>query len=120
MKKSFKAITMSLAVFSTLSLFSPENTSAVSSSESKESVFQEPIASTKAIVLNTKTRVGYTFGAYNFPASRFTINGNIFAVKLEERTPNYTWMRAVSPGKVTIFYRNSLGELVINNVTITH
>ncbi|WP_111292575.1 hypothetical protein [Bacillus safensis] len=119
MKKSFKVITMSLAVFSTLSLFSPENTSAVSSSESKESVLQEPIASTKAIVINTKMRVGDIY-PYNFPASRFTITGNIFAIEVEERSPNFTVMRAVSPGKVTISHRNSLGELVINNVTITY
>lgn len=120
MKKSFKAITMSLAVFSTLALFSSEKASAVSPSESKQFVFNEPVASTKAIVLNTKTRVGYTFGSYNFPASRFSITGNIFAIEVEERSPNHTWMRAVSPGKVTISYRNSQGELVINNVTITY
>ncbi|MDI0274516.1 hypothetical protein QGQ84_13055 [Bacillus safensis] len=119
MKKSFKAITLSLAVFSTLTLFNSEKASAVSPSESKQFVFNEPVASTKTIVLNNKARVGHHFGIYSLPVSRFTITGDLFAIEVEERSPNHTWMRAVSPGKVTIFYRNSQGELVIRNVTIT-
>ncbi|MGE6629853.1 hypothetical protein [Bacillus sp. NPDC077027] len=115
LKKSIKAITMSLAAFGALTLFSAEGAHAAPASTSP--VASKAPISAKTIVLNDTLRVGYSI-AYSLPASSLSVTGNVHSIRLEQTAPNFTWLRAVSPGTVRITYYNSQGELVINNITV--
>ncbi|MGE6629852.1 hypothetical protein [Bacillus sp. NPDC077027] len=115
MKKSIKAITMSLAAFGALTFFNAEGAHATQA-DTNPVISKAPIIN-KVIRVDRTLTVGSSI-AVSLPVSQISVSGATYAIQLEQTAPNFTWIRAVQRGSVTVSYYNSQGELVINYITV--
>ncbi|MCM3036571.1 hypothetical protein M3579_11430 [Bacillus pumilus] len=116
MKKLMKACTLSLAALGALTFFQTEGAHAAAQPTKEPVIAKAPIMN-KVIKVNRTLTVGSSI-AVSLPASQISVSGATYAIQLDQTAPNFTWIRAVQRGSVTVFYYNSLGELVINYITI--
>ena len=68
----------------------------------------------QAIVINRPMKVGQEDQYVGI--SNVSYSGSAITVSI---TSDRVYVKAVSPGKATFSYLNSLGQLVINNITVT-
>ncbi|MGE6855102.1 hypothetical protein [Bacillus sp. FSL K6-2841] len=118
MKKLMKACTLSLAALAALgalTFFQTEGAHAAA--QPKEPVIAKAPIMNKVITVNRTLTVGSSI-AVSLPASQISVSGATYAIQLDQTAPNFTWIRAVQRGSVTVSYYNSLGELVINYITV--
>lgn len=72
------------------------------------------IIAPQAIVINRPMKVGQEDQYVGI--SNVSYSGSAITVRI---TSDRVYVKAVSPGKATFSYLNSLGQLVINNITVT-
>lgn len=115
MKKFMKICTLSLAALGALTFSQTEGAHAAA--QPKEPVIAKAPIMNKVITVNRTLSVGSSI-AVSLPASQISVSGATYAIQLDQTAPNFTWIRAVQRGSVTVSYYNSLGELVINYITV--
>ena len=76
--------------------------------------FAQGIIAPQAIVINRPMKVGQEDQYVGI--SNVSYSGSAITVSV---TSDRVYVKAVSPGKATFSYLNSLGQLVINNITVT-
>lgn len=76
--------------------------------------FAQGIIAPQAIVINRPMKVGQEDQYVGI--SNVSYSGSAITVRI---TSDRVYVKAVSPGKATFSYLNSLGQLVINNITVT-